>query len=119
MIVDFEKWHGCRNDFLVIWSTHNEANYLLGSLQRQASALCSRKGEGVGADGLLILLTESRADLKPDKLVIINADGSLASNCGNGLRCAALSVYKKICQYGHVSDEPEFIELKVKENIFI
>ena len=119
MVVEFEKWHGCRNDFLVIWSTHNEANYLLGTLQRQASVFCARNGIGVGADGILVLLTESRVDLNPSELVIINADGSLASNCGNGLRCAALSVYKKISLYGNVSDEPEFIELKVKDKTFI
>lgn len=119
MNIDFEKWHGCKNDFIVIWSTHNEAKYLVDSLQRQASVLCGRKGEGVGADGILVLLSKTKAELLPEQVKIINADGSLASNCGNGLRCAASSIYKKNLQFGHLTELPQFVELIVEDRPFI
>lgn len=95
MIVEFEKWHGCLNNFIVVWSTHIEAKYLKSSLQKQASQLCSLKGDGIGADGILMLIAQSKVDVIPEQLVIINSDGSIAKNCGNGIRCAALSVYRR------------------------
>ena len=38
-------------------------------------------------DGVLVLTTSKDADIE---MVIINADGGLAEQCGNGLRCVAL-----------------------------
>ncbi|MHB1223764.1 MAG: diaminopimelate epimerase, partial [Gemmatimonadaceae bacterium] len=46
-------------------------------------ALCSR-GEGVGADGVLVLVDEPGADYR---LVYFNADGSRAELCGNASLC--------------------------------
>jgi len=40
----------------------------------------------VGADGVLVLLPSKRAAAR---MVVHNADGSLAEMCGNGLRCVA------------------------------
>ena len=47
--------------------------------------LC-RRWTAVGADGILLLENSTQADAT---LRIINADGSEAEMCGNGLRCAA------------------------------
>ena len=44
--ISFEKWHGCKNDFIVIQGKKPENQYLLNSLQRQAPLLCSKTGEG-------------------------------------------------------------------------
>lgn len=93
MFIDFEKWHGCHNDFVVIWHTESDGDVVLDSLKRQASRLCSRHA-GIGADGILVLTTKNRDDVLADRLTIINGDGSIAANCGNGLRVAALSVLK-------------------------
>jgi diaminopimelate epimerase len=98
MFINFEKWHGCRNDFIVIWSTPNECSFLLDSLKRQAPRLCAKDGSGIGADGILVLQTLSPRDYAPSTLTIINADGSEAANCGNGLRVAALSVYRHLSE---------------------
>ena len=95
MKIPFEKWHGCRNDFMVFWLKSSEMGSIDGSLKRRAITLCSKMGDGVGADGILILEVEKANDYLPKSLTIINADGSLAKNCGNGLRCAAGSILQK------------------------
>lgn len=91
MYVDFEKWHGAKNDFVILWILHPDKDLLIPTLQRLAPNICNRDGSGIGADGLLVLVSRHRKDPFPEELVIINSDGSLAKNCGNGLRCAASS----------------------------
>jgi diaminopimelate epimerase len=95
MFIDFEKWHGTKNDFIVTWILMTDRDLLVPTLQRLAPKICMRDGSGVGADGILILITKNRKDPLPDELVIINSDGSLAKNCGNGLRCAASSARQR------------------------
>jgi diaminopimelate epimerase len=93
MLVEFEKWHGCRNDFVVIKVDENE-NYTFDSLHRQAKAICNRDGSGIGADGIICLHMPRGQHVFPSKLSIINSDGSLAQTCGNGIRCAAGSILR-------------------------
>jgi diaminopimelate epimerase len=95
MYIQFEKWQACQNDFLVIWSTFNEAKFLIPALQKAAPQLCHRRGLGVGADGLLVLLAQSKQDVMPQALTVLNQDGSVGQNCGNGLRCVAMSIYNR------------------------
>ena len=95
MIINFEKWQGCQNDFILLSSSRNETKNILPSLQRNAPALCSRLGEGIGADGILVLVKNSATSLIPEELLVVNRDGSLAENCGNGLRCAAASIFSE------------------------
>ncbi len=113
MLLDFEKWHGCRNDFLVTWIADLDGDVLKDSLKRQAAALCDRHS-GVGADGILILSTKKPGDLTPYALSIVNSDGSLALNCGNGLRCAALSVLKRHQEKGDLRDLPDAVVFDVE-----
>jgi diaminopimelate epimerase len=117
MYLDFEKWHGCRNDFIVVWATTAELDMLSGSLSRLAPKLCSRFGDGIAGDGILILETASRKEASPRSLTIINSDGSFAKNCGNGLRCAAASVKRRAAQ--DFSEFLDAVELRVGENLFI
>jgi len=95
MFIDFEKWHGAKNDFIVTWILATEVDMIVPTLQRLARSLCSRDGAGIGADGILVMVAKSRKSHEPEELVIINSDGSLAKNCGNGLRCAAMSARRK------------------------
>ena len=118
MFVEFEKWHGCRNDFVVIWHSESDGDVVLDSLKRQAVGICDRRA-GIGADGILVLSVKKRSDITPERLTIINSDGSLAQNCGNGLRVAALSVLKAYkdtlgdigLKLAKRSDEPPFPEI--------
>lgn len=113
MFVDFEKWHGCKNDFIVLWMEINQTKLLLPTVKRLSPQLCSRR-EGVGADGILVLVYSHSAPF-PGELVIINQDGSEAKNCGNGLRCAALSIYKHFQEKG---EDCSSFDLRVQEKTF-
>lgn len=120
MKVPFQKWHGCKNNFLVIFSTPNQKE-LLEALKKKAPSLCSKDGSSIGADGILLLQFEesSPPTFTPKKLVIINQDGSEAQNCGNGLRCAALACYKRALDYPRKIEIPDSLELAVRDNTFL
>lgn len=81
----FQKMHGLGNDFILMDGT-GLLNYDLGAL---AINLCDRH-QGIGADGIILILPSANADLK---MRIINSDGSEANMCGNGIRCFAKYVY--------------------------
>lgn len=93
MYLDFEKWHGCKNDFVIIWLSDSSGEVVLNSIVKKAPSICARDGSGVGADGILVLHTKLKSDLEPYQLTIINKDASIAKNCGNGVRVAALSIF--------------------------
>ncbi len=82
MTLDFEKWHGIGNDFVII-----EGEPLVDECDfpELAREICSRTF-GVGADGLLISLPSESADIR---MTMLNPDGSEAEMCGNGIRCFA------------------------------
>ena len=113
MFLNFEKWHGCLNDFVVIWISDSDGDIVLDSIKRQTKHLCDRRG-GIGADGILVLRRKKSQDLTPYGLTIINSDGSIAKTCGNGLRCAALSVLKTHQEHGDPKQLPEFVEFLVE-----
>jgi len=113
MQLRFEKWHGCRNDFILTWLPPDD-QLVFDSLRRQAAKLCSRQGDSIGADGIIVLHVNKAQDLLPDHISIINSDGSLAKTCGNGLRCAALSVLKRNRELGNPNELPEAVTLSVE-----
>ncbi|HEX3672149.1 MAG TPA: diaminopimelate epimerase [Candidatus Cybelea sp.] len=75
------KMHGARNDFLIV----DGRNYLVENAASFARWACDRRA-GVGADGMIVLERSQTADVR---MRTINADGSEAEMCGNGIRCAA------------------------------
>lgn len=81
----FTKMHGCGNDFIIL----NEVNGKNNLSAEQVKQLCNRK-YGIGADGILIISSSNIADIK---MRIINADGTEAEMCGNGIRCIAKYAY--------------------------
>lgn len=90
----FVKYHGAGNDFVLMDFYHATPSLDLPSLARY---VCDRR-QGIGADGLLLLLPSAIADFK---MRIFNADGSEPSMCGNGIRC--LTSY--ILKYKNISSE--------------
>ena len=100
MFIEMEKWHGAKNDFLVTWILTTARDMLVPTFERLAPKLCARDGSGVAADGILVLVASSSKSPHPNELVIINSDGSQAKNCGNGLRCAAMSARKRALREG-------------------
>jgi diaminopimelate epimerase len=85
MRIEFVKMHGAKNDFVVLHDLENSIP-ISGD---QASKLCDRRS-GVGADGVIIVRASEKADFFMD---YINADGTVAEMCGNGIRCLAKYVY--------------------------
>jgi len=71
------------NDFVVI-DRRKEAH--IKSPASLAVKICDRKF-GAGADGLLLIETSKKADIK---MRIFNPDGSEPDMCANGVRCAGL-----------------------------
>jgi diaminopimelate epimerase len=75
------KMHGARNDFVIV-DRRSDARV---GLERFAKWACDRRA-GIGADGVIAIESSSLADAR---MRTINADGSEAEMCGNGVRCAA------------------------------
>lgn len=71
----FYKYHAAGNDFIITDD--------LSVTPADAPRLCNRS-TGIGADGILLHRPSTRGDAR---MVIVNADGSMATMCGNGLRC--------------------------------
>lgn len=80
MRIDFSKYEGAGNDFVVV---DDQGGFCRAMRPAHVSRLCDRH-YGVGADGLLLL---SRADAGEFRMVYYNSDGSRAAFCGNGARC--------------------------------
>jgi len=83
----FSKMHGLGNDFIVI-DAREKPDLDYNALAKQ---WCDRH-TGIGADGLLLVLDSEVADTR---MRIINADGSEAEMCGNGIRCFAKFVFDR------------------------
>jgi diaminopimelate epimerase len=81
MRVPVTKMHGARNDFVLV----DRRTVPLEDVASFARWACDRHA-GIGADGLIALESSSVADLR---MRTINADGSEAEMCGNGIRCVA------------------------------
>ncbi len=81
MRVPLTKMHGAHNDFVVL----DRRAAPLQDLSAFARWVCDRHA-GVGADGVIALEESTRADVR---MLTINADGTQAEMCGNGIRCAA------------------------------
>jgi diaminopimelate epimerase len=89
MIINFVKMQGLGNNFILV----DCLNKLLDDISFLSSftkKLCNRNF-GIGADGLMLILPSSKADLR---MRIFNFDGSEAEMCGNGIRCFAKYVYE-------------------------
>lgn len=80
---EFEKLHGAGNDFVFIedWDSQLQLS------PETVAHICDRHF-GVGADGV-ILVRKGQSPSGDGLMYYINADGTLAQMCGNGVRCTA------------------------------
>ena len=85
MTINFYKYHGAGNDFIMI---DNRSSVFLGDKKEFAIKYCSRRF-GIGSDGVIFLEKDSEYDFMMD---FYNPDGS-QSLCGNGSRCAGAFAY--------------------------
>lgn len=82
MTINFSKYQGAGNDFVII--DNRELN--LNPSPEQVASLCHRQF-GVGADGLMLLETDTRTDFR---MRYFNASGYEVPMCGNGGRCLVM-----------------------------
>jgi diaminopimelate epimerase len=85
-LIPFTKAHACGNDFLIV-TEDDAAGHDWAALSRR---LCARN-TGIGADGVEFFswIGSSEAGVKPGRIRLHNADGSIAEISGNGTRCVA------------------------------
>jgi diaminopimelate epimerase len=88
------KYHGLGNDFVVVDLRAGEP--AAGpSIQDPAvvRAVCNRH-MGVGADGVLAILPPGSGHADAT-MRVLNADGSEAEMCGNGIRCVIMHLWQR------------------------
>ncbi len=85
MQINFFKYHGTGNDFIILDA--REQDYPLS--EEQIRFLCHRRF-GIGADGLMMYLKKDGYDFE---MRYFNADGKEGSMCGNGGRCIIKFAY--------------------------
>ncbi|MFC6732042.1 MULTISPECIES: diaminopimelate epimerase [unclassified Haladaptatus] len=90
-MIRFDKYHGTGNDFVLV-----DAAEAVPDRRALATELCHREtgvshpsSDRVGADGVLFLALEDRYSPPRVVMTLVQPDGSTASMCGNGARCAA------------------------------
>ena len=86
MTLEFFKYHGTGNDFIIIDARNKQINLS----ESQIKYLCDRRF-GIGSDGLMLYMNSNKYQFK---MRYFNADGKEGSMCGNGGRClSAFSHY--------------------------
>lgn len=81
MKIDFYKYHGAGNDFIII-----DNRSLSWVADPETVALLCNRHFGIGADGLMLLSEKMGFDFG---MTYFNADGRESTMCGNGGRCIA------------------------------
>ncbi len=100
--MNFLKYHGLGNDFVVVDRRSTGEDVETATVLE----LCDRR-RGIGADGVLAVLPSSRGAAR---MVVHNADGSVAEMCGNGVRCVA----RFLVERGGVSPDRLRIETQAR-----
>ena len=83
MAIEFVKYHGLGNDFILVDNRHSSEPLVT---PEQAIKMCDRHF-GIGGDGVIFALPgQEDTDYT---MRIYNSDGSEPQMCGNGIRCLA------------------------------
>jgi diaminopimelate epimerase len=83
VIIEFTKYHGLGNDFILVDNRHSTEPIISPEIAVQ---MCDRHF-GIGANGVIFVLPGQ--DDTDYTMRIFNSDGSEPEMCGNGIRCLA------------------------------
>jgi len=118
--IQFYKYHGTGNDFVILDNRKNEYD---GLTTAQVKFLCDRHF-GIGGDGLMLLNLLEGYDFE---MKYYNSDGAESSMCGNGGRCLVQFAYdmgiRKTAYsflapdgpHEAVFDQQNWVQLKMKD----
>ena len=106
-MIKFTKMSASGNDFIVIDNRKKQISEVSNQMSEFVKEICKRK-LGVGADGVLLIESSSKADFK---MRIFNPDGGEVEMCGNGARCIALWTKSKI------KNQKSKIEIETKAGV--
>ncbi|CAK1236508.1 diaminopimelate epimerase [Fructobacillus fructosus] len=105
--------HGSHNSFYLLDQTLFETPLSQKQFIQLAQKLCQQKDDWPGADGLLVVDEPTHAG-PLGKMTVVNADGSIASMCGNGLRTVARYLSEREGQTAFTVETAES-DLKVRQ----
>lgn len=89
------KVHGSMNQFFILDQDELDQSLSQAELVKLAQLLCDhQRGPLGGADGLLVVDAGTHEGVR-GRMQVINADGSIASMCGNGLRTVSRYLSEK------------------------
>ena len=88
MNLDFEKWHGNGNDFVIINSIESDIKINKSKIRKIAD-----RNTGIGFDQLINVCLPTKAS-NNFFLKFYNSDGSEAGMCLNGIRCASKYIWQ-------------------------
>ncbi len=89
MVIEFSKYQGLGNDFILLDNRHSSEPLVTAA---EAVQMCDRHF-GIGADGVIFALPgQNGTDYT---MRIYNSDGSEPEMCGNGIRCLAQFIADK------------------------
>lgn len=87
-MIDFAKYHGTGNDFILINGDRN----IIDRIDHEWIRRCCDRRFGIGSDGLIIVKANKDFDFE---MIFFNSDGQPGSFCGNGSRCAVMFAKKE------------------------
>lgn len=96
MKIPFVKLQGNGNDFILI--DEMKDTHIPDEMKGQFARLFCDRRFGIGGDGVLVLLTSDKCDVR---MRLIQPDESEAEMCGNGIRCLVCYAYEA----GYVGEE--------------
>lgn len=88
MKIEFYKYQGTGNDFVIVDNRKNDYDFLTS---KQVKYICDRNF-GIGADGLMLLGKKEGYDFE---MIYYNSDGNQSTMCGNGGRCLVKFAYHR------------------------
>jgi len=107
--LSFVKYSGAGNDFILV--NDLDGTFPISDV-KGIKKLCHRQ-MGIGADGIILLQSSQQADYR---MRILNADGTEAEMCGNGIRCLAKFIQRLGCAKDQITIETQERLIQVKFN---